>query len=154
MIELTKPGQRYIRAAGSLGWGFPAALGAKCALPDTPVVCFTGDGGFYYHMTELETAVRYGLNVVVVVNDNVSLNQELTTFDRLYKGNQTQAGLNLWTFAPVNLAAVAKDFGALGLRVERPADLPDALSTALAAKKPVVIDALTDREALGPLAWD
>jgi acetolactate synthase-1/2/3 large subunit len=61
---------------------------------------------------------------------------------------------NLWTFAPVNLADVANDFGAIGLRVERPAELPDALSTALAANKPVLIDALTDREALGPLPWD
>src|SRR5262252_8595965 len=47
MIDLNKPGQRYIRCAGSLGWAFPASLGVKCALPDTPVLCFTGDGGFY-----------------------------------------------------------------------------------------------------------
>jgi acetolactate synthase I/II/III large subunit len=53
MIDLRHPGQRYIRCAGSLGWGLPGAIGVKCALPDQPVLCFTGDGGMYYHMTEL-----------------------------------------------------------------------------------------------------
>jgi acetolactate synthase-1/2/3 large subunit len=48
MIEMKYPEQRYLRAAGSLGWAFPAALGAKCARPKTPVFCFTGDGGFMY----------------------------------------------------------------------------------------------------------
>src|SRR6266850_2567348 len=47
MIRLSKPGQRFLRCAGSLGWGFPATLGAKCALPDRPVIGFCGDGGFY-----------------------------------------------------------------------------------------------------------
>src|SRR5205085_5181024 len=65
-LALRSPRQMYLRAAGSLGWGFPAALGAKCAFPDRPVVCFTGDGGFFYHATELETASRYGINAVIV----------------------------------------------------------------------------------------
>src|SRR5439155_15031809 len=56
MIDLMHASQRYIRCAGSLGWAFPAALGVKCALPDQPVFCFCGDGGFYYHLAELETA--------------------------------------------------------------------------------------------------
>ncbi|MEN8198020.1 MAG: thiamine pyrophosphate-binding protein, partial [Pseudomonadota bacterium] len=51
MVELTHPGQTYLRAAGSLGWAFPAALGVKCAAPDRPVICFTGDGGFWYHLS-------------------------------------------------------------------------------------------------------
>src|SRR5207248_1296238 len=67
MLRL-KQGQRFLRCAGSLGWGFPGTLGAKAALPDKPVVCFTGDGGFYYHLAELETAVRYGINAVILVN--------------------------------------------------------------------------------------
>src|SRR4029450_5366030 len=52
MVDLKHAGQSYFRTAGSLGWGFPAALGVKCALPDRPVVCFTGDGGFSYHTPE------------------------------------------------------------------------------------------------------
>src|SRR5262249_28200050 len=58
MIELNGTGQTYLRAAGSLGWAFPASLGAKCAAGNRTVVCFTGDGGFYYHPAELEPARR------------------------------------------------------------------------------------------------
>ena len=56
MIDLKHPDQSYIRCSGSLGWGLPAAMGAKCAQPDRPVLCFTGDGGIWYHLSELETA--------------------------------------------------------------------------------------------------
>ncbi|MCH8898810.1 MAG: thiamine pyrophosphate-binding protein, partial [Chloroflexi bacterium] len=52
MLDLNHPDQSYIRCAGSLGWGFPAAMGAKCAAPERPVLSFTGDGGFWYHLTE------------------------------------------------------------------------------------------------------
>src|SRR5205807_839778 len=53
MIELNGAGQTYQRAAGSLGWAFPASLGATCAAGQRKVVCFTGDGGVYYHLAEL-----------------------------------------------------------------------------------------------------
>src|SRR5439155_16290975 len=66
MVKM-KAGQRYLRCAGSLGWGLPGTLGAKAALGDKPVVGFVGDAGFYYHIGELETARRMGLNAVIVV---------------------------------------------------------------------------------------
>ncbi len=152
MIEL-KPGQRFLRAAGSLGWSFPASLGAKCAQPNRPVITFTGDGGFYYHLTELETAVRFGINTVTVVNNNGSENQELRMMDRAYNGQQTEAGRKIWNFVPVNFANLAETMGAKGIRVERPADLPDALNEALRADRPVVIDAVTDIMGLAAPAW-
>ncbi len=77
MIELNGTGQGYLRAAGSLGWAFPASLGAKCAAGTRPVVCFTGDGGFYYHLAELETARRRGIAVAVIVNNNSGFGQNL-----------------------------------------------------------------------------
>ena len=46
MVDSKNPEQMFLRCAGSLGWAFPAAMGAKCAVPDRPVMCFTGDGGF------------------------------------------------------------------------------------------------------------
>ena len=58
LVYLRHPTQQYFRAADSLGWSFPASLGAKCAAPDKPVICFCGDGGFFYHLPELETARR------------------------------------------------------------------------------------------------
>ncbi|MBI4273441.1 MAG: thiamine pyrophosphate-binding protein, partial [Rhizobiales bacterium] len=64
MLALRQSGQRYFRAAGSLGWAFPAALGVKCACPDRPVICFTGDGGMMYHLTELETALRWNIRTI------------------------------------------------------------------------------------------
>src|SRR5499427_10620543 len=70
MIEINGAGQTYLRAAGSLGWSFPASLGAQCAAPGRKVLCFTGDGGFYYHLAELETARRCAIPVTVVVNNN------------------------------------------------------------------------------------
>ena len=86
LVELRHPEQTYIHFAGSLGWGLPAAMGAKCAAPDRPVVCFTGDRGIWYHLAELETAVRCGIRTVTVVNNNHSLNQEQGGVERTCGG--------------------------------------------------------------------
>ena len=64
MFDLKSARQDYLRSAGHLGWAFPAGLGAKCACPDRPVVTFTGDAGFWYHIAEIETAVRWSINAV------------------------------------------------------------------------------------------
>jgi acetolactate synthase-1/2/3 large subunit len=153
VVELTKPGQRLIRSAGSLGWGFPGALGVKCALPDTPVVCFAGDGGFYYHLAELETAARYGINLVVIVNNNGALNQEIPHFDKAYGGDPAERGRALWGFRKVNFANVAESLGCVGIRVEKPGELPRAFEKALGADRPVVIDAVTDHRAFAQKTW-
>jgi acetolactate synthase-1/2/3 large subunit len=155
MVELTKPGQRYIRAAGSMGWGFPGAMGVKCACPDEAVVCFTGDGAFYYHVGELETAARFGINLVVVVNNNGALNQEIPLWDKVYpEGEAGKARTeDLWKFEPIDFAAVARSLGCEGIRVERPGDLEDALRRALAMNKPVVIDVVSDVGAFAPHGW-
>jgi acetolactate synthase-1/2/3 large subunit len=153
MVEMTHPGQRYIRCAGSLGWGFPGSLGAKCALPDRPVICFTGDGGMYYHLAELETAARYGINVVVVVNNNTGLNQEIPLVDAIYGGGSTQ-GDDIWRFNKgVNFAKTAESLGCAGIRVEKPTELNDVLRRALGMNRPVVVEVMTDEQALAPTAW-
>src|SRR5205814_5945806 len=85
-VDLTSPTQNYIRSAGHLGWAFPAGLGAKCAAPERPVVVFTGDAGFWYHIAEIETAVRWRINTVTVVNNNGGGNQSKRGFDRAYGG--------------------------------------------------------------------
>lgn len=144
MIDLTKPGQSYIRAAGSLGWGFPAALGAKLALPQRPVIAFTGDGGFWYHLSELETAVRWGINAVVVVNNNRSLNQEASTWAEAYGGHLHGRHGELWHFEDVDFARIATSIGANGIRVTKPGELRDALEQALGSGGPTVVDVVTD----------
>ena len=153
MIDLKHPGQRYIRCAGSLGWGFPASLGVKCALPDTPVLCFTGDGGFYYHLAELETAARFGINAVILVNNNHSLNQETRLFDAAYGGQQRGRAHEMWQFHDTHFAQVAQAMGCFGIRVERPNDLQDALKQAFAADRPAVVEVLSDLKALASRPW-
>ena len=153
MISLTRPGQRYIRCAGTLGWAFPGSLGVKCALPNRPVVCFTGDGGFYYHLSELETAARCGINAVIVVNDNHSLNQEIRLMDHAYGGQQRGRAEEMWVFKETDFAQVAQAMGCVGMRVERPEELGPALQRAFAAERPVVIDVLSDIRALYERPW-
>jgi acetolactate synthase-1/2/3 large subunit len=152
MYDLTSPRQSYIRSAGHLGWAFPAGLGAKCARPDRPVITFTGDAGLWYHIAEIETAARWGINAVTLVNNNASGNQSKRGFDRVYGGTQTEQARELWTFSKVNFARIAEDMGALGIRVEKPGDIGPALHQALAAKRPVILDVVTDMDALAPLA--
>jgi acetolactate synthase-1/2/3 large subunit len=152
MYDLRSPHQSYIRSAGHLGWAFPAGLGAKCACPDRPVVVFTGDAGFWYHIGEIETAVRWKINSVTVVNNNGGGNQSKRGFDRAYGGEQTEQARELWTFRKTNFAHIAEEMGALGIRVEHPEGLAPALHQALAADRPVVIDVVTDIEVLAPPA--
>jgi acetolactate synthase I/II/III large subunit len=144
----------FIRAAGSLGWAFPASLGAKCAMPKKPVVCFTGDGGFWYHLQELETAVRCGISTVTVVNNNNSLNQETTIFQHAYGGKPSKKQGEMWHFSKVDFSAIAETMGALGIRVTRPSELRPALDRAISSGRPAVVEVLSDIEALAPNAWE
>jgi acetolactate synthase-1/2/3 large subunit len=152
LIGLTQPGQRYLRCAGSLGWAFPAALGARCACPDRPVVCFTGDGGFWYHLSELETARRCGIPVVTVVNNNAALGQCVGSIRKLYAG-QPGKPEEMYAFSPVSFARIAEEMGCLGIRVETPDRIAPALRAALASGRPAVVDVVTDLGCRPPDAW-
>lgn len=151
MYDLTSPKQNYLRSAGHLGWAFCAAMGAKCAIPDRPVVAFTGDAGFWYHIGEIETAVRWGINTVTVVNNNSGGNQSKRGFDRAYGGEQTEQARELWTYSKINFARIAEEMGAVGIRVENPKELGAALKRALTLNRPVIVDVVTDIEVLAPV---
>lgn len=152
MIDFKHPDQSFIRCAGSLGWGLPAAIGAKCAAPDRPVVCFTGDGGVWYHLTELETAVRYGINAVFVVNNNASLNQE-QALNEINYGARTPGSDELWMLTDADFAGMADSMGANGIQVTRPSEMGSALDEAISSNKPTVIDVKTHVEGIAPKAW-
>src|SRR6266404_2797265 len=152
MFDLTSPRQNYMRSSGHLGWAFPAGLGAKCACPDRPVITFTGDAGLWYHIAEIETAARWGINAVTVVNNNSSGNQSKRGFDRAYGGTQSEQAREMWTFSKVDFARIAEEMGALGIRVEKAGEIGLAIEKALQARRPVVIDVVTDIDALAPLA--
>lgn len=149
-VDLTHDGQGFIRAAGSLGWGLPAAIGAQLADRTRPVVLFTGDGGLWYHVAELETAARWNVPLVVVVNNNRSLNQEINPYLVAYEGELHGKHAELWHFRDVDLAAMAETMGVSGLTVRKPAEFQSALDEAIEINGPVLINVETDITALAP----
>ncbi|HEY3845571.1 MAG TPA: thiamine pyrophosphate-binding protein [Acetobacteraceae bacterium] len=152
LIELNGVGQTYLRAAGSLGWSFPAALGAKCAAGKRKVICWSGDGAIYYHLTELETARRRGIAVVLVVNNNSGFGQGWPNIQR-QQGNKPGDVRELVRFGPTNFADVARVFGLRGIRVEQPSEIAPALREALASDETVVVDVATDIDCRAPEPW-
>jgi acetolactate synthase-1/2/3 large subunit len=152
LYDLRNASQSYMRSAGHLGWAFPAGIGAKAACPERPVVVFTGDAGFWYHIGEIETAVRWNIASVTVVNNNGGGNQSKRGFDRVYGGETDNRSRFFGTYTPINFACIALHSGACGRRVEKPSDFAPALARAIAAKRPAVIDVATDIEALAPTA--
>ncbi len=152
MIDLKHPDQMFIRCAGSLGWGLPAAMGAKCAQPDRPVICFTGDGGIWYHMTELNTAKKTGINTVTVINNNHSLNQEQGGVESVYDG-RTPGSDELWLFPDTDFAKMAESMGCFGITVKQPSELASALAQAFDVGKPAIVDVKTHLEGIAPVAW-
>ena len=96
-----------------LGWAFPAALGAQLAAPDKQVICITGDGGFGYHIGDIETAIRIGLPIVVIVLNNQTLAFEEHVQELLY--GKVVHEVNY--FHDVDYGKIASAFGANGFRV-------------------------------------
>jgi len=143
----------FIRCAGSLGWGFPAAMGAKCAFPDIDVYCLTGDGGLWYHFTELETAVRCDIPTITIVNNNNALNQEHDIFMNAYDGKPSNRWTEMWYFNKVSFAELANNMGAFGISVTDPNDIKDAVKEAKKSKKPAIVEIEGDVSALAPTAW-
>lgn len=152
MVRLVHRGQTYLRAAGSLGWAFPAALGAKCAAPERPVICFTGDGGFWYHLSELETARRHNINTVTILNNNSGLAQGIDDIQAVY-GNRPGSPEELYRFEPVNFAGIAREMGCFGIRIEHPDEISGAIRQALAVGSPTVIEVLTGLDSRAPEPW-
>nr|WP_303648705.1 thiamine pyrophosphate-dependent enzyme [Haloarchaeobius litoreus] len=149
--EVRQPGVGYIQARGSDGinCALPQAIGAKAADPDRPVVAVSGDGGIGYHISDLETAVRDDLPVVVVVWNNQSLASS--------KASQlTNYGVDISTdFEPeTDYAAVARGFGCAGSVVTDPAELADELADALARDRPTLLDVQVDPGAVPPVIAD
>jgi acetolactate synthase-1/2/3 large subunit/sulfoacetaldehyde acetyltransferase len=128
---------------GSVGAGFPSALGAKLACPDRPVVCLCGDGGFLMTSQDLETAVRERIPVVTVVMTNNCWGSEKAY--QKYFFNERYVGSD---FTNPRFDEYARLFGAQGLRVETAAELRPALEKALAATVPTVLEIPVDPDEL------
>ena len=126
---------------GTLGFGLPAALGAKAAHPERRVICLCGDGGFLFNGQELACAVQHELNVVtIVVNDH--------TFGAIRRQQERNYGGRVFAADLVNpdFPRLAEAYGAAGQRIETMDELPGALDAAFASGKPALI------EVPGPIA--
>jgi acetolactate synthase-1/2/3 large subunit len=141
-------GMRFItpRGIAGLGWGLPMAIGAKAARPSSPVLCVTGDGAFGHVWSELETARRSGLPVIVTVLNNGVLAYQKDAEDVKF-GRHTGAV----AFSPVDHAAIARACGCRGVRIERPGDSLPALREALACGETTLFDIDTDPDAYPPI---
>ena len=125
--------------SGTLGYGFPTALGVKVANPDRPVVSVTGDGGFLFGGSDLATAVQFGINLVTVVVNNASYGNVKRDQERLYEGRHSGAVLTNPDFQ-----AYAKSFGVAAWKVETADALRGALREAIASNAPAVIEVVSD----------
>jgi acetolactate synthase-1/2/3 large subunit len=143
-----KPGMRFLtpRGLAGLGWGLPFAIGAKVARPQSPVFCLAGDGGFAHVWSELETARRMDVPVVVAVLNNQILGYEKHAEKALF-GAYTDA----CDFTAVDHAAVARACGCQGVRIVDPADFLPALKQALTSNRTTLLDVVTDENAFPPI---
>ncbi len=154
MVWLNHPEQRYFRAAGSLGWAFPAALGGKCAALDKTVVCFTGDGGFFYHLPELETARRRGIKTITIVNNNKCLAQGMKNLGIAYNNTpEPNRRDECYEFLETDFAKIARAFDCFGVVVDKPGDFKKAFEQAMASDLPAVIDCRTEFASQAPMPW-
>ena len=131
--------------SGSMGYGVPAAVGAKAVHPDRPVVCLAGDGDFLMTGQELATAVQEELPVVVLVVNNAMYGTIRMHQERHYPGRVVGTDLHNPDFV-----AYARAFGAHGALVERSEDFPAALDEALECGRPALIELRVDPQAITP----
>ncbi|NYT35684.1 thiamine pyrophosphate-binding protein [Pusillimonas soli] len=138
-------GTQLAPTSGSMGYGLPAAVGAKRIQPDKTVVCFAGDGCFMMHGQEFATAVQYGLPIVAIIFDNGMFATIRMHQERHYPGRISATSLQNPDFA-----AYAKAFGGHGERVETTEQFAPAFERALASGKPAILHCILDPEAITP----
>jgi pyruvate oxidase len=139
----SKAGQRVLMSGylGSIGFGFPAAIGAWAATEGKrPILAVTGDGGFAQYMAELLTAVKYGMNITHLLLNNGQLGK--------ISKEQRAGEWDVWATDLHNpdFSAYAEQCGALGIRVTDQAELDDAIGRALAYDGPAMVEIMTDAE--------
>ncbi len=149
--EQRRAGRHFIsnRAHGALGYALPAAVGAQVGRPGAKCVAVMGDGSFGFALGELETIVRLGLPITMVVIANA-------TFGWIKAGQKTGFGGRYFAvdFTPGQHARIAEAYGVRTWRVEDPAELEPSLAAALAAGGPALVDVVTQplHEANAPVS--
>lgn len=127
---------------GTMGYGFPAAIGAQLAFPDKLVVDIAGDGSIQMNIQELATAVQYNIPVKIAILNNGFLGMVRQWQELFYEKRYSHTDM---TFAP-DFVKVAEAYGLMGLRAEKPGDVEAVLRKGLAHPGPVVMDFKVARE--------
>jgi thiamine pyrophosphate-dependent acetolactate synthase large subunit-like protein/nitrite reductase/ring-hydroxylating ferredoxin subunit len=125
---------------GSIGFGYPAAMGAYAAAPNRKIVAVTGDGGFAQYMAELTTAVKYNMNITHILLNN----DELGKITKEQKADE----LKVWETNLVNpnFAEYANNCGAMGIRITKKEELEEAMKKALDHNGPAMVEIIADSE--------
>ncbi|MDR3376272.1 MAG: acetolactate synthase 3 large subunit [Ancalomicrobiaceae bacterium] len=121
---------------GTMGYGFPSAIGVQTAHRDALVVCVAGDASIQMNIQELSTAVQHDLPVKVMILNNQYMGM-VRQWQQLLHGNRLSHSYN---DAMPDFVKLAEAYGAMGLRAQRPAELDDAIEAMIASTKPVIFD--------------
>lgn len=126
---------------GTMGYGFPAALGAKIAKPEEQVICITGDGSFQMNIQELAVCLQYNIPIKIIIINNSSLGMVKQWQMMFYNGRQSESYME----AVPDFVKLAESYGQVGLRVEDESQLEDVLKKAFEINdKAVVVDIIAD----------
>lgn len=126
---------------GTMGFGLPAAMGVKIALPDETVVCVTGDGSIQMNIQELSTALQYDIPIKIINLNNRFLGMVKQWQDMIYSGRHSHSYMD----SVPNFAKIAEAYGHVGMTISNPAELESKMAEALAMKDRLVfIDIMVD----------
>ncbi|MEE4593469.1 thiamine pyrophosphate-binding protein [Streptomyces sp. DSM 41524] len=149
LFPVHAPGRTFLRAAGTLGWAFPAVLGAQLAAgAERRAFALVGDGGFGYHVGDLETALRLDIPAVTIVLNNASLAYEHVGFKHALGGEPVS---EVCDFLDVDHAKVAAAYGVFAARVDSADAFRSALEKAIATARPALIDVVVSKERVAPV---
>ncbi|MBU06202.1 MAG: thiamine pyrophosphate-binding protein [SAR202 cluster bacterium] len=142
-------GQRFLfpRGFASMGFGLPAAIGARFAQQREKVVVIAGDGSMTYAIGELSTLAKYGLDIIVIV-----LNNSCLGYTKIIETLDWHSNFESSNFPPTDFATISKGFGCTGLAVDNANDLSDVLDQAFQENGPVLIDVKVDETQVPELA--
>ncbi|MBQ6349895.1 MAG: acetolactate synthase large subunit [Methanobrevibacter sp.] len=145
----TQKPRKFISSGGlgTMGFGFPSAIGAKVACPDDPVVSINGDGGFLMVCQELATVREYDIPVIAVVLENRTLGMVYQWQSLLYDERHSQTLLG----NSPDFVKLAESFGVNAVKITKPGETKDALSSAIKDNEPILLNVVIDSEEALPM---
>lgn len=147
-LDIRKP-RKFISSGGlgTMGFGLPAAIGAKVACPEDPVVSINGDGGFLMVCQELATIKQYDTPIIVTILENRTLGMVYQWQNLLYNERYCQTTLNEYP----DFVKLAESFGINAERITKPGETEEAVKKAIKDNEPIVLDIVVDKNECLPM---